>query len=337
MRTNKRFVVAGAAVVVAATVLAGCGGQVGGSSSSGNTSAAAGGKKSDSKDLVLIPGKSAEPFYISMQCAAQTEAKKLDYNLTTQAPAAFDPALQTPIVTGVLNKKPAGVLIAPTSDTAMRNPMNQLKSAGINVIQVDTALKDSSIAQSSISSDNEAGGKKAAQTLIKLLGNKSGSVLVLDTIAGTSTTNARAKGFNDAIKADPKLKPLKVEFTNNDAAQATQKLNGVMAAHPDLVGVFATNLNTGQGAAASLGNAGKAGKIQLVGFDASPDEVNGLKDGKFQALIAQDPGFIGAEGVREAVAAAKGQPTKKTVAADLVPITAKDMNNNSKYFYKAKC
>ena len=39
---------------------------------------------------------------------------------------------------------------------------------------------------SSISSDNAQGGKLAAQTMAKLAGGKSGSVLVLDTKAGTS-------------------------------------------------------------------------------------------------------------------------------------------------------
>src|SRR5882757_7734821 len=148
--------IAGLAALAAVSLLAtACGGgQVGQSSGSGSSS-------SDNKSLALIPGISAEPFYISMQCGAEAEAKAKGYTLKTQAPPKFDPADQTPIVTGILANKPAAVLIAPTDDKAMAGPMKQLKSAGIKVVEVDTALQDTSVAESSISSNNEQGGKLA--------------------------------------------------------------------------------------------------------------------------------------------------------------------------------
>jgi ribose transport system substrate-binding protein len=317
------------AVVAAAAMLTACGtGKVG---DSGGQNAA------NNKKLVLIPGVSAEPFYISMQCGAQAQASKLGYTIDTQAPTKFDASLQTPIVTGVLANKPAGVLIAPTHATAMGGPMRQLKAAGIKVIEVDTALDDTSVALSSISSNNTQGGQKAADTLAKLVGDAKGSVLVLNTKAGTSTTDARAKGFEEEIKKYPNIKYIGQEYTENDPAVAASKVSAALSGNPDLIGVFATNLNSGEGAATGLRNANKLGQVKLVGFDASPKEIEDLRNGSFQALIAQDPATIGQKGVDEAVAAIEGKSSTRNIQTDLVAITQQDMQQNQNYFYKTTC
>lgn len=325
MRTGGRVAaIAGVAIAVAG-LLAGCGGSV---SNSGGT---------DAKKLVLIPGVANEPFYISMQCGAQDEAKKLGYTLDTQAPSQFDASLQTPIVTGVIANKPGAILIAPTHAQAMASPIKQAKDAGIKVIEVDTALEDTSIALSSIASDNVKGGQLAAQTLSKLVGDK-GSVLVINTKAGTSTTDQRAKGFEDELKqSHPGMTSLGVQYNNNEAAQAASIVTATLAAHPDLAGIFATNLSSAEGAATGLRNAGKLDQVKVVGFDASPKQVQDLKDGTVQALIAQNPGDIGKQGVDQAAAALEGKPTTRTIQTNMIAITKDNMSTNDQYFYKSKC
>lgn len=335
MRITRRAAAATVAVVGAAMVLAACGsGTVGGSSGSSNGPAA-----NNNKNLALVAGVDNEPFYYTMECGAKAEATKLGYSLDFKAPAKFDAGLQNPIITAEVNDKPAGALIVPDSDTASQGPMQQLKNAGTKIVEVDTSLKDTSVSLSSISSNNTEGGTLAADTLGKLLNGKSGSVIALDTIAGTSTTDQRAAGFVAEIKAKyPNLKVLETQFTNNDPAVSAQKVTAAIASTPDLVGIFATNLNTGQGAATGLGNAHKSGQIQLVGFDASPNEVTDLRDGQFQALIAQEPGTIGKDGVDQVVNAITGKPVTKSIPTDLVSITKDNMDANQQYFYtQTKC
>lgn len=328
-----RTLVAVGALASAAALLTACGSGTVGQTGSGSSSSA----PSGSKKLAYVAGVAAEPFYISLQCGAQAEAKKLGYDLTSQAPQQFDAPLQTQLVNALAADPPAALLIAPTDDTAMLAPIQQVKARGAKIIEVDTALKDTSVAESSISSDNAQGGKLAAQTMAKLAAGKSGSVLVLDTKAGTSTTAARAKGFEDELKNTPNLKSVGVQFTDNDPAQAASKVTAALASTPDLIGVFATNLNTGEGAATGLRNGGKVGAVNLIGFDASPSEVEGLKNGQYQALIAQDPAAIGTQGVQQAVAALEGKQVTRTLTAELHSITKADMDANSQYFYKQSC
>lgn len=332
MKRNRRSAAIAGSVATLLALVTACGsGQVGGGDSDGEQAAP------ENKKLVLIPGTQAEPFYISMQCGAEAEAKALGYSLETQAPQKFDAALQTEKVNALGSAPPAGLLIAPTDDQAMIAPIQQVKNGGTKVVEVDTSLTDREVAVSSISSDNAEGGKLAAQTLAKLLGDKSGSVLVLDTIAGTSTTNARAQGFEDELKNYPNLKSVGAQFTQNEPDQAASKVTAALSSTPDLVGIFATNLNTGEGAATGLRNAGKIGEVNLVGFDASPSEVEGLRKGEYQGLIAQDPAAIGQQGVQQAVAALDGKPVEREITAGLHPITKDDIDANEQYFYKQQC
>ncbi|WP_375546513.1 ABC transporter substrate-binding protein [Actinophytocola gossypii] len=313
-----------------ALLAAACSGQVG--DAGGDDSASI-----DSKNLTLITGTQNEPFYISLRCGAEAAAQEAGYELGTQEPAKFDPTLQTEKVNALIGDPPAALLIAPTDDKAMKAPIQQVKNAGSKIIEVDTALADQSVAESSISSDNTEGGRLAAQTLADLVGDKSGSVLVLDTIAGTSTTNERAAGFEEELKNYPNLKSIGIQFTQNEPAEAASKVTAAVAAHPDLVGIFATNLNAGEGAATGLRNVRKIGQVNLVGFDASPSEVEGLRKGEFQALIAQDPAAIGRQGVEQAIAAIEGNPVERAITADLHALTQDNMDANEQYFYKQRC
>ncbi|MBV9847429.1 MAG: substrate-binding domain-containing protein [Kutzneria sp.] len=329
MAVNTRSaVLAGAALAAASLLVTACNtGQIG----------QTGGGGVNTKQMVLITGVAAEPFYISMRCGAEAEAKAKGYQLTTQEPTQFSPSSQIPIVTGVLANKPGAVLIAPTDDKALADPMKQLKDAGIKVIEVDTKLADSSIALSTVSSDNEQGGKKAADALAKLVGGKTGSVAVLNTRAGTSTTDAREKGFAEQIKNYPNIHYIGQQYTDDQADQATSKLTALISSTPDLVGVFATNLDTGEGAVTGMRTAGKTGQIALVGFDTSPKEVDGLKNGDFQALITQDPVAIGRIGVDQADAALTGGKVTRQIPTDLVAITRDNLEQNSKYIYQTNC
>ncbi|MCO1579923.1 ABC transporter substrate-binding protein [Crossiella sp. SN42] len=317
------------AALAAVLALAACGGGKIGETPGGQQPA-------NNKKLALLPGLKGEPFYISMECGAKEEAGKLGYELSVQAPESFEAALQVPIVNSVLAAKPSGVLIAPTDDTALGTPMKQLTSAGIKVVEVDTKLKDRSIAAAAVSSNNKQGGQLAAQTLAKLVGEK-GSVLVINTKAGTSTTDARAAGFEEEIKKYPNIKYLGQKYSDNQPSQAANIVSAQLAATPDLAGVFATNLNSGEGAAAGLRNANKRGEVKLIGFDASPKQVDGLRNGDVQALIAQDPAGIGRQGVQQVVNALEGKPTQKEIETNLIALTKDDLDSKQQYIYKTAC
>jgi ribose transport system substrate-binding protein len=316
----------------AALVLAACGGSDNGGSSSGSSSSASSAKK---YNMTLIAGVKGDQFYITMNCGAQAEAKKLGVNLNFQGPDKFAPDQQIPIVNAVAAKKPDAVLIAPTDTKALFAPITQLSDGGSKVVLVDTTLDQPGMAVSQISSDNEGGGKQAAQTLAKLIGG-SGKVFVNNVQPGISTTDARAKGFEEGAKAAG-LTYLGQQFNNDDPAKAAAITKSVLAKNPDLKGIFAANLFSAEGAATGVREAGKQDQVKIVGFDAGPKQVADLKAGAVQALIAQKPADIGAQGVQQAYAALTGKPTKKKIGTGFVSLTKDNLAENQDAAYKSSC
>ena len=300
-------------------------------------SASSGGGGGDKKDynLTLIAGVKGDQFYITMNCGAQEKAKELGVKLDFQGPDKFDASLQTPIVNAVAAKKPDAVLIAPTDTKAMFAPIKQLADAGSKIVFVDTTLEQADMAESQIASDNEAGGREAAKALADLIGG-SGKVFVVNVKPGISTTDARAKGFEEGAK-EAGLDYIGQDFSQDEPQRAASIIKAQLAKNPDLKGVFATNLFSAEGTANGVREAGKQGDVKIVGFDAGPAQVEQLEKGDVQALIAQKPGDIGAQGVEQAVKALNGEETTPKIGTESVTITKKNLADSQDALYKSSC
>lgn len=322
----KTVMATAAALALCLTAACGGGGNSGGGGSSG------------SYRLAFVQGVAGDAFYITMDCAAQTAAKSAGASLTTQGGQKFDPTMQTPILQSVISSHPDAILIAPTDVSAMQKPIEQATQQGIKVVLVDTTLKDPSIAVSAIASDNTGGGK-AAFDAIKQLAPNGGKVLVVSVQPGVSTTDARSKGFEDAVKADPRYTDLGVQYSMNEPQKAAQIVTAALQKDPDIVGVFATNLFSAEGSATGIRQAGKQDQVKVVGFDAGPDQVKALREGTVQALVAQQPSKIGEDGIQQAVAALKGQPVTKQIQTGFTIVTKDNVDKpeGRAALYKSSC
>lgn len=292
---------------------------------------------SDEYKIAFIQGVAGDEFYITMQCGIEAEASKEGVTVNTQGPAKFDPTLQKPIVDSVAASKPDAILVAPTDVTAMQAPLKAAAAAGIKIVLVDTTVEDPSFAVSRISSDNEGGGA-AAFTAIQELHPDGGKVLVISTDPGVSTVDARIKGFEEAAAKDAAFEYVGVQYSHNDPAQAAKLVTAALAKDPDIVGVFGTNMFAAEGTSTGVRQAGKGGELSIVGFDAGPAQVQQLKDGVVQALVAQEPGTIGTQAVQQAIASLKGTDTEEQIQTGFTIITADNLEGEGADFvYKSNC
>lgn len=324
MRLSRKTTALAAVGLIAATGLSACGGDDSGSSSGG-------------PELVFVQGVAGDEFYISMQCGIEAEADKLGASVTTQGPEQFDATLQKPLIDSVTASQPDALLVAPTDVTAMQAPLEAAAAAGIEVVLVDTTVDDPSFAVSQIASDNVGGGEAAFQALQEL-NPDGGKVLVISVDPGISTTDARAEGFESAVEADPKFEYLGVQYSHNEPAEAAKLVTAALQKDPDIVGIFATNLFSAEGSATGVRQADAQDQVSIVGFDAGPDQVQQLRDGTVQALIAQSPEEIGVDGVQQAMAAIDGEETEPEIQTGFTIITQDNVDGAAKdALYKSSC
>ena len=83
-----------------------------------------------------------------------------------------------------------------------------------------------------------------------------GEVLVVNVKPGVSTTDQRQAGFEAAAKADPKYKYVGMQYDQDNASIAAQVTLAALQKNPGIVGIFATNLFSAQGAATGIRQAG---------------------------------------------------------------------------------
>jgi ABC-type sugar transport system substrate-binding protein len=315
MRSSVRTTVTGVAVLGLVAALAACGSS-GGSSST--------------KTMELIVGTKSDDFYVTMECGAEAEAKKLGVKLTVTGPATFSVPEQKPLIDAVEVTKPDALIVAPTDDAALDPDLEKVQKQGTKLIFVDTSASDPSLGLSRISSDNAEGGKVAADTLGNLIGGK-GTVAVISVAKGTSTTDARVAGFEAEMASKfPGITLLPEQNDDADSVTtASQFIEGDIAAHPTLAGAFAANVITAQGAASGIAHAGKTGTIKLATFDADPTQMQMMSQGTIQLAIAQEPALEGADGVEQALNAIDGKAVTKNIATPLTAITTANMNDPS--------
>lgn len=305
-------------------------------SSSSSASAASSGKTT----LTFIQAVAANPYFITMGCGLKAEAQKYgNVQITTQAAAQYDPTLQIPIVNAVTANKPDGVIVAPTDVTALTQPLLQMQQHGIKIVQVDTAVNDSSVGVSAISSNNVQGGQAAADALGQLTGG-SGQVLILAVTPGISSNEQRIQGFTAEIKQKfPNMSIIGPQYAGEDVGKSASVVSSVLSAHPGLKGIFTIDFFGATGAINALKSAGKSSAVKIVTFDATPNVVSALNAGSVQAVISQDPYEEGILAMQQMEKALNGQPTTPKILVPTKALTKANIDSPSSkpFIYSPTC
>ena len=96
------------------------------------------------------------------------------------------------------------------------------------------------------------------------------------------------------------LKKVGSQVANWDRTQGHDKMQSLLQAHPDIIGVISGNDEMALGAIAALKEAGKLSSIKVGGFDGSPDAVAAIKAGELQYTVLQPVAVYSKKAVEEA-------------------------------------
>lgn len=320
------------AAAAAAVLLTACGSTTAPAPAAGG----GGGGGEGPRKITLILGTNSDDFYKAIECGAKTEAAKSGVALDVQGAGQFDPALQVPIVNAVAASRPDAIIIAPTDDTALYPPLKSAVDQGTKLVLVDTNLKDTTLAAGHIGSDYVLYGRQGAQQLASALGEK-GTVLGVFSPPGVSTNDLGRQGFSEELAKHPGITLLPFEYSSGAAGKSAAIMTAVLAAHPDLTGVFTFNGGDSEGIVTSLRQAGKADAVQFVSGDAQPFQVDQLNNKLVDALVVQQARTMGERGVQYAIKAIQGEQVPRetalpTVVGTLATLSTPDVANN---LYKA--
>ena len=243
---------------------------------------------------------------------AEQEAAKQGVKVTFEGPASeSEVESQMNMLRNALAKKPDAIGFAALDSKAAASTLTQIKTANIPVIAFDSGV-DSDIPLTTASTDNKKAAAEAAKQMCKLVESAGTVGLVVHDQVSKSGTDRR-DGFLEGMKANcPAVKVLAPQYGGGDQAKSADIAKSIIAANPDLKGIFGSNEGSAIGVIKGVQESKKTG-LQIVGFDSGKAQIDAINSGLMAGAITQNPVGMGEEVVKAAVKAINKQPLEKVI------------------------
>ena len=276
-------------------------------------------------EIVLVV-KTIDPsfeFWKMVRAGALFACNEEGIRLTIEGPQQEeDIDTQIGIMEKLLHTRPSAIILAATDYDKLVPVSKKATSEKIPLITVDSGINSDAPA-SFIATDNVHAGEKAGRKIIDLL--KPGShVVLMNFIKGTSTAIEREKGVKKAL-LDSKIIIDGVLYCNNIREKATELTLDVFKKNRHLKGIIALNDPSTVGVARAIKKLGQKGKIKIIGFDNSIEEIEYLEEGLIDALVVQKPFNMGYLSVKTAIKSIRSESVAKNIDTGSNVVTLENM------------
>lgn len=211
------------------------------------------------------------------------------------------------------------LLINAASESALNSAADRAWQQGILVVSFDNAI--SSEHGIIVNTSQEEFGRVGGEWLAEKLGDGA-EIVTLDGQAGSPVSDQRLNGAADVLNAAG-IKILAGAATDWDQAMGQQAAADLLAAHPDIDGIYS------QGGGPSLGaiNAMEQRGDDIVpitgeGYNGFLKKWKELKDSDgFESIAPSNPPYLSAEALRIAIETLQGKDPGQNVVLELPVIT----------------
>ena len=274
----------------------------------------------------LVMKSLANEFFVTMQDGAKDyqKAHAADFDMITNGiKNETDTSAQIDIVNQMILAKVNAIVIAPADSKALVNVLKKASDAGIKVVNIDNrldpeVLKSKNLEVPFVGPDNRKGSRLVGEYLAKQLasGDKVG---IIEGVPTTTNAQQRTAGFKDAMDAAG-MKIVSVQSGNWEIDQGNKVAAAMLSEHPDLKALLAGNDNMALGAVSAVRAAGKAGKVQVVGYDNIAAIKPMLKDGRILATADQAAAQQAVFGIQNALKLVKGEKVESVDGVIETPV-----------------
>ncbi|MHB0954918.1 MAG: substrate-binding domain-containing protein [Pirellulaceae bacterium] len=263
------------------------------------------------------------PFFIHLRDNVMDEAKALGVEVIT-ADAEDVAARQMSIVEDFIARQVNGVLISPIGADSLVPAVEALNQAQIPVATVDRKVNGGQVLVH-VGADNIEGGRVAARYIAERLGG-SGKVIELEGTPGASPAIDRKKGFHEVIEST-EIVVVASQTANFQRAAGQSVMENLLQVHKDFQAVYAANDEMMLGALEAMAsNNVDTSRIVTVGYDAIPDALNYIREGRLDASVEQYPGRQARTALRLLVEHLRNGSLPETKEVYIKPVVISDEN-----------
>lgn len=330
-------------ILTLAVFVTGCSSKGKDTTSSPDTANSPSTANSPKKEITIgfIPTTLNSAFYQTMKKGFEMKAKELGVKLNIQAGAAnISAEEQLQYVETMLASGVDAIAIVPSSDAGLLSAIKKAQAANIPLINLDVRFDPKLIENAGlkpipyIGTDNETGGKLLGE-FVKANFPKGTETVFIKGIAGNQTNNERLKGFNDAV-GQGYLNVVAEQNADWDVNKGYVAMQNMLSTHPNIKLVFALCDAMGIGARRAIEEAHKSDQIKIIGYDGIQEAIDFVKQGKFMADGAQNPGAMGEIAVQDLVDWINGKIPKMDTDAGVQVVTPDKIDEYLKIVDKYK-
>ncbi|MGE5866184.1 MAG: ABC transporter substrate-binding protein [Rhizobacter sp.] len=188
------------------------------------------------------------------------------------------------------------IAFSPVVESGWDTVLREAKAAKIPVILTDRAVdsKDTSLYVTFMGSDFVEEGRKAGRWLVEKVKGKTGDVNVVELqgTVGSAPAIDRKKGFEEAIKAEPRIKIIRSQTGDFTRAKGKEVMEAFLKAEGRKINVlYAHNDDMAIGAIQAIEEAGMAPSkdITIISIDAVKGAFEAMMAGKLDVTVECSP------------------------------------------------
>lgn len=256
-------------------------------------------------------------------------SEEFGFKLKIIGPSVLDDTQMYQALQSAMVENPDVIVTTPYNYTALAPLYAEAKEKGIPIIDISSDSGEDSGRISFIGTDNTAYGQMAADYINE---EKDGKANVLTMMANLDTSNQLEQrvAFEEKCEAEyPDIKTVLVDEDNGDSAQALQKFQDDLKAHPEIDTIFCLESIGGVAAANAVAELGLEDKVTILAIDDNEDTIQFIKDGKIWGTMAQNfykMGYIAGEYAMKYLA---GEEVDSVVDSGTILITAENADTYS--------
>ena len=279
------------------------------------------------KELALVTNAAADFWTIAKRGVEKAQHEHPDYNMQVIITGQATAAEQRRELDDLLARGVAGVSISAIDPKNSTEELNKVAAKAVLFTTDSDAPQSNRVVY--IGTDNVAAGREAGEQIKKAL-PQGGKVMMFVGTMGADNARERVEGIKKVL-AGTKIDIVDIRTDGVDFAKAKANVQDALARGglDCLVGLY--SYNTPQ-IYSAVKEAGKAGKIKIVGFDEDPQTLRGIADGTIQSTIVQQPFQFGYQSMTDMIKYIKGDrsfiPANKLI---IIPTRVIDRSNVAQF------
>lgn len=256
--------------------------------------------------IAIVTNNSSDWWTISRKGAEKAASELGDVDIDFQMLADGTAAAQRKVVEDILARGVDGIMISPI-DVENQKQMLDEAAAKVPMFTLGADAPASNRA-AYVGTDDAASGKMAGELVKSALPN-GGKIMVFVGRRDAQNAIERLNGLKQGIEGG-NIEIIDVRTDEADSAKAKSNAADTLSKYPDIAGMVGLWSYNTPAILNAVRDAGKLGKIAIIGFDEEDQTLQGIKDGHIFGTVVQQPYGFTRDAVRRMVLSIRGDQSQ---------------------------